>query len=177
MRVDVVEKIARGTEGGGEVADNSAASPAVKSFLAAIESDDSLFCIAQPLAGPSTNELTGGGVYSGDLVIEFRQAEHSRQRSLHFLLVEKLAELLKEAGSQQSLAATLCLTTGSILVSTSGNAEKPAQKQLALWVRLAAKGDSPEQALLRWCLGLAHLQQALLFTSRHLRLHLTQMGN
>jgi hypothetical protein len=30
--------------------------------------------------------------------------------------------------------------------------------------------------VLRWGLGLAHLQQALLFTSRHLRMHLGQMG-
>jgi hypothetical protein len=43
-------------------------------------------------------------------------------------------------------------------------------------VRLLAKGDSAEQAALRWGLGLAHLQQALLFTSRHLRQHLKQFS-
>jgi len=177
MRVNVVEKMDKRAERAGEVPGDAAASLAVKNFLAAIDSDDSLFCVAQPLAGPSGDESTGGSVYSGDMLLEFRRAEHSRQRSLHFLLVEKLAELLKEAGSQESLATTLCLTTASISVGTSGSQEHAGQKELALWIRLAAKGDSPEQALLRWGLGLAHIQQALLFTSRHLRLHLTQMGN
>jgi hypothetical protein len=41
-------------------------------------------------------------------------------------------------------------------------------------MRLAAKGNTPEQAVLRWGLGLAHLQQALLFTSRHLRQQIAQ---
>jgi hypothetical protein len=43
-------------------------------------------------------------------------------------------------------------------------------------MRLAAQGDSAEQAVLRWGLGLAHVQQALLFTSRHLRMRLAQTG-
>jgi hypothetical protein len=45
---------------------------------------------------------------------------------------------------------------------------------LALRVDLEAVGDSNEQATLRWGLGLAHLQQALLFTSRHLRQKISQ---
>jgi len=177
MRVEVVEKIARPTAGAGERAGDAATSLAVKNLLAAIDSDDSLFCVAQPLPGPWADESTSGHVYSGDIVLEFREGEHSRQRSLHFLLVEKLAELLKEAGSQESLETTLCLTTASISAGTLGSQEKPGQKELALWIRLSAKGDSPEQAVLRWGLGLVHIQQALLFTSRHLRLHLTRAGN
>lgn len=174
MRVDVVEKMARRTGGAAEVTADAAASLAVKNFLAAIDSEDSLFCVAQPLAGPAADQSAGGRIYSGDIVLEFRQVEHSRRKSLHFLLVEKLAELLKEAGSQESLATTLCLTTASGSVGTPGSPEGLSQKELALWIRLAATGDSYEQAMLRWGLGLAHLQQALLFTSRHLRLHLTR---
>jgi hypothetical protein len=66
------------------------------------------------------------------------------------------------------------LTSGSISVSQSGREEKPIEKQFATGIRLAAKAESAEQAVLRWGLGLAHLQQALLFTSRHLRMHLAQ---
>jgi hypothetical protein len=88
--------------------------------------------------------------------------------------MEKLIELLKEAGSAETLEATLCLTSGSISIGSSGSGEKPVQKQFAMWIRLAAKGDSEEQAVLRWGLGLAHVQQAVLFTSRHLRMHLAQ---
>ncbi len=158
------------------VAADAAAGLAIKSFLAAIESDVSLFCIAQPLARPSADEAVGRRVYFGDIVLEFRAAENSRNRNLHFILIEKLIELLKEAGSPESLETTLCLTSGSISVSASENPVKPNQKELALWMRLAAKGDSAEQAALRWGLGLAHIQQALLFTSRHLRMHLARTG-
>jgi hypothetical protein len=41
-------------------------------------------------------------------------------------------------------------------------------------VDLEAVGDSNEQATLRWGLGLAHVQQALLFSSRYLRQKISQ---
>jgi hypothetical protein len=179
MRVEAVGEMPKRTGAAGVVTGDAGASLAIKSFLAAIESDDSLFCIAQPLAGPSADKSASGGVSSGDIVIEFRQDDLKSQKSLHFLLIEKLTELLKEAGSSESLETTLCLTSGSISVSATAGAsssqDRPPQKELALWLRLAAKGVSQEQAVLRWGLGLAHLQQALLFTSRHLRQHIAQM--
>ena len=174
MRVEAIGEIPKRIGGAGVVVGDAAAGLAIKNFFAAIDSDDSLFCVAQPLTGPSADESAGGRVCSGDIVLEFREAENSRNRSLHFLLMEKLIELLKEAGSQETLETTLCLTSGSISVSASGTPAQPYQKELALWMRLAAKGESSEQAMLRWGLGLAHLQQALLFTSRHLRMHLGQ---
>jgi hypothetical protein len=168
MRVVAVEQILKRKGETGGVAGDVAAVLAIKNFLAAIEGDDSLFSMLEPLAGPSAEETSSGRVCAGDIVLGFRQAELGRQRSLHFLLLEKLVELLKEAGSQESLEATVCLT--------SGRKDNSNPKDLALWVRLTAKGSSSEQAALRWGLGLAHIQQALLFTSRHLRLHLAQMG-
>jgi len=176
MRVEVVLEMPKRTAGAGVVAADATAGLAIKSFLAAIESFDSLFCVAQPLTEPSADEGAGGRVYFGDIILEFREAENSRNRNLHFILMEKLIELLREAGSQESFETTLCLTSGSISVSASGNLVMPNQKELALWMRLAAKGASAEQAALRWGLGLAHIQQALLFTSRHLRMHLAQTG-
>ena len=162
--------------GAGVAAENASANLAIKSFLAAIENDDSLFCVAQPLTGPSAEESSSGRVFSEDIVVEFLQAELKCQRSLHFTLIEKLIELLKEAGSKETLQATLCLRSTTTLGSDSDTKEKPNLKELELWIRLAARGESPEQAVLRWGLGLAHIQQALLFTSRYLRLHLAQTG-
>jgi hypothetical protein len=180
MRVEVVGEIPKRTGSSGLQTGEAGAGLAIKSFLAAIESDDSLFCVAQPLSGPSVDPTLSGRVYSGEIVLAFREAENSRNRSLHFLLMEKLIELLKEAGSQETLESTLCLTSGSISASSStgssGSREKANQKDFAMWIRLTAKGDATEQAVLRWSLGLAHIQQALLFTSRHLRLHLGQTG-
>jgi hypothetical protein len=179
MRVEAVGEMPSRTGIAGVTGGDGGAGLAIKNFLAAIESDASLFCIAQPLAGPSADE-SAGGVYFGDIVIEFRQDDLKNQRKVHFLLMEKLIELLKEAGSAESLEATLCLTSRSILASASaggsGSQAGLNQKELVLWMRLAAKGVSTEQAVLRWGLGLAHLQQALLFTSRYLRLQLGQMG-
>jgi hypothetical protein len=176
MRVEAVGEMPRRIGGAGAVAGDAPAGLAVKSFLAALESDDSLFCVAQPLTGPSAEESSSGRVFSEDIVLEFRQAELKCQKSLHFILIEKLIELLKEAGSKETLQATLCLRSTSTLGSNSGRQEKPNLNELELWIRLAAKGESPEQAVLRWGLGLAHVQQALLFTSRILRMQLAQTG-
>ena len=176
MRVEAIGEMPKRASGVGPIVGDAAAGLAIKSFLAAIESDDSLFCVAQPLTGPSAEESPSGRIFSEDIVLEFRQAELKCQRSLHFTLIEKLIELLKEAGSKETLQATLCLTSTSTLRSSSGSQEKPNLKELELRIRLAAKGESPEQAVLRWGLGLAHVQQALLFTSRFLRMQLAQTG-
>lgn len=177
MRVTVAEKMTSRVERAGLGATEAAPMLAIKNFLAAMESDDSMFCIAQPLTGPAAEQSSGGRIYSGDLALEFRQPEQRSQRTLHFLLLEKLAELLKQAGSNESLEATLCLTNVTLSEGSLEGEKRPDTKKMALWLRLDARGDSPEQAVLRWGLGLTHIQQALLFTSRHLRLHLTQSHN
>ena len=164
--MDVVGEKPKPREVANAATGEAGASLAIRSFLAAIESDDSLFFLIEQVEGPTAEGAGEGRICSGEIVLEFRQAELKSQRSLHFLLIEKMIELLKEAGSQETLEATLSLV--------SGKPEQANQKEHVLWMRLAAKGDSPEQAVLRWGLGLAHIQQALLFTSRHLRMHLTQ---
>jgi len=183
MRVVVAKEIAGRIEGANKASGDAGASLAVRNFLVAIESEDSLLSVVKPLTGCSGEDSMDGpgrpsNMYSGDIVLEFREPGHIRQKSLHFLLLEKLTELLKEDGSQESLEATLCLTQEGISVRGSVNAsesqEMRSQEGMVLRIRLTAKGDSREQALLRWGLGLAHVQQALLFTSRHLRLRLTQ---
>jgi hypothetical protein len=85
---------------------------------------------------------------------------------LYFQLLQKLIELLRGAGSQEVLMARLCLVSAGKDESTPGI--------FSLHIELEAVGDSGEQAALRWGLGLAHLQQALLFTSRYLRQRVSQ---
>ena len=65
MRVEVVEKIASRIEPRGISPTDAPPTLAIKNFLAAIESDDSLFCVAQPLAGPSATESTSGAYLFG----------------------------------------------------------------------------------------------------------------
>jgi hypothetical protein len=166
MRVAIVERIPKREGGGTVISPDGATNLAMKNFLAAIESEDSLLSLVQPLREPRAAEEGSARMHSSELILEFRQGEHAREKRLHFLLVEKLAELLKQAGSQETLEATICLTAAS--------QENPEQKGLALWIGLEAKGETTEQAALRWSLGLTHIQQALLFTLRHLRMYLAQ---
>ncbi len=166
MKVEVIEKTSeRNTKESTAFAD-AAVSRAMQDFTAVIDSDDSLFCMERSLAGPSAEGFAEAAACAGEVFLRFRSPEHSREHSLHFKLLEKVTELLKGAGSQEFLTATLCLTKPSRSDSN--------EEGLGLWLRLRATGDSLEQAGLRWSLGLAHMQQALLFTSRHLRQQLTQ---
>jgi len=166
MRVNAVEKIPKRSAQAEPGAGEAPAALAMKNFVAAMESDDSLFALLEPMEGPAPDVAAGAHVFAGDAVLGFKQEELARQRSLQFMLVEKLIELLKDAGSIDTLEAQLCLA--------ARNDNQGHQQHNALCVRLIAKGDSAGQAALRWGLGLAHVQQALLFTSRHLRQHLKQ---
>jgi hypothetical protein len=169
MRVEVVESLPERDAVASPVQDDIAVSRALTSFFAAIQSDDSLF-VAEMQGGVLSGGTPGAGCRcTRDFVLTFRGATLASNRTLHFSLVEKLLELLKEAGSGDALVASLCLT------QHPATEAEPAG--FALGLRLEARGNSPEQAALRWGLGLAHVQQALLFTSRYLRQQLAQSGD
>jgi hypothetical protein len=166
MRVDVVESLAASDA---VVAVNDAGvNRALQSFTAAISSEESLFA-AEMIHAVVMGGSDGQEVCVGDWELQFRSASLASNRRLHFLLIEKLLALLKEAGSADSLAASLCLRSSSAADAKLG--------ELALKLRLEACGNSVEQAGLRWALGLAHVQQALLFASRYLRQQITQSGD
>jgi hypothetical protein len=166
MRVEAVEALSKRAESSAAPPGDAPASLPVKNFLSALASEDSLFVLRDPLREPAPEASGSAHTVSADIVFAFKEPDLSKQKTLHFLLMEKLIELLKQAGSQEVLDAKLCLL-----------APAGAAKELAFCIRLAAHADSHEQALLRWGLGLAHVQQALLFTSRHLRQHLKQNGS
>lgn len=168
MRVEVLQTLPERAGAALSTPDDAAASRALRNFFTAIESDDSLF-VGEALGAILVDDAAGAGTRcAGDFALRFR-GNLAGNRRLHFSLVEKLTGLLKEAGSADSLAASLCLSTNSAAET------KPAE--LALILRLEARGNSSEQAALRWGLGLAHVQQALLFTSRYLRQQLAQSAD
>jgi hypothetical protein len=169
MRVEAVEALSKRAESSAAHPAKVTASLPAKNFLSAIASDDSLFILRDPLHEPTPDSPASPHTLSADIVLAFKQSEFSRQKGLHLLLMEKLMELLKQAGSQDVLDAKLCLLTPG--------ADAANRHDLAFCIRLAAHADSHEQALLRWGLGLAHVQQALLFASRQLRQHLKQNGS
>lgn len=166
MRVEAVGRIVkRACEAGGPSSDAASSLP-IKSFLTVMDSDDSL--LSATLGTPNTEESQSAWVYAVDIALRFRRPELARDRQLYFLLSEKLIELLRNAGSGESLEAKLELTSTGQANASAGEHE--------LWLQLTATGDTAEQATLRWGLGLAHVQQALLFTSRYLRQYLAQKG-
>ena len=166
MRVDVVESLITNDAAQTTLTD-PAVDRALKSFFAALNSDDSLFVGNSSAATIEADAQHGIQTCRATLAVKFRDGKQASSRSLHFSLIQKLAELLKTAGSADSLIATLCLITE--------NSE--LKDQLAIQIRLEATGSSPDQAGLRWGLGLAHVQQALLFLSRYLRQQIAQSGD
>jgi hypothetical protein len=149
MLVDVVESLPQRKDSPAPATDDAGVDRALRSFSSAMDSDDSLFESEAPTPG-----VVGGVLCIGDFVLRLR-SDLGSNRQMQFALVEKLAELLRAAGSAETLAARMCLT--------------PQSAGAVLMLRLEANGNSAEQAKLRWGLGLAHVQQALLFASRHLR--------
>jgi hypothetical protein len=166
MRVEVVESIPEGAVAEVRAADDTSVKLALQNFQSAMQGDDSFFDSRQRGNWQVTLAGDGREVCSGGFHLFFRGKEFRRDRSLHFQLIQKLTELLKNAGSPEVLAAKLCLL--------SERQDESVQGVFALKIELEAAGNSSEQAALRWGLGVAHLQQALLFTSRYLRQQISQ---
>ena len=158
MRVDAVESIPERRGAMGEASEDPSVKRALLNFRSAIQSEDSLFEGHPTDAGRLAMVDTGHGICSGDFVLAFRGKDLSHDQGVHYQLIQRLIELLKNSGSQDVVAARLCLIS-----EKQSEASKGA---FVLRIQLEAVGESSEQAALRWGLGLAQLQQALLFTSR-----------
>src|SRR2546430_7049554 len=159
MRVEVVESLSE-TDGSPELFSDAAVERAQRNFATALESDDSLFVAESSGVALTSDAGNAEKVCRGAIALRFREESHAESRRLYFSLIEKLAELLRGAGSTETLAARLCLVPGSGKESKAG---------FVLRIRLEAKGSSAEQAGLRWGLGLAPIPQALVFLSVYLR--------
>jgi hypothetical protein len=159
MRVEVVENIPERETG--VVGDDAAVKLAMQNFTSALQGDDSFFDSRPIGKWQVISAGDGRATCAGGFVLALRGREAGRNRGLHFQLIQKLVELLKNAGSAEILEARLCLS--------SETEQESGQAAFSVRMELESMGDSNEQAALRWGLGLAHLQQALLFTSRYLR--------
>jgi hypothetical protein len=156
MQVEVVGSVPKPTDAVQAFSD-FAVERAVKSFLSAIDSEDSLFRAEGGQLRLSSTETES--VVAGTMCVRFRDEKLINSRGAHFSLIEKLSGLLKQAGSADTLRILLALET----------ARAGAKPEFVVNCCLEARGSSPEQAALRWGLGIAHVQQALLFVSRVLR--------
>lgn len=137
--------------------------PPLRNFLTAVNGADSVFATAgTTVKADSPAAVSAGAAYefASETMIVFADAALNREQKQYADLCAGLKELL-ERGSAD--AARVVLRVSSC--------EFPAQKRrgFSLSIRLVAEGSSAQQAELRWGLGLARIQQALLFCSRALK--------
>jgi hypothetical protein len=135
----------------------------LRSFLAAVNSPDSSFSSASV----STQCDSPAGVDAGEAYefasqarLVFVEPSLNFEQDRYIDLTAGLKDLL-EHDSGDAMRAVLRIS----------RCDFPAQKRrgFCLNIRLVAQGVSAEQAEMRWGLGLARVQQALLFRARALR--------
>ena len=131
-------------------------------FLSAVNSGDSLFislCAQTGLERRASPEEPC--LFSTRVVLAFANPPMNFEHESYGKLLEGLEGLLAKGGGSESLRIELALHPCRYNDS--------ARWGTCLAVLLQASGRTDEQAVLRWGLGLAHVQQALLFSSRVLR--------
>lgn len=137
-------------------------------FLAAVNSADSVFCTARCKTWLGAGHPSGGAgasKFASQIDLFFALEDFNLQRRRYEDLTKRLLELLaRDPGD--ALLARLCLRQCCFRALGA--------RGYALRVFLYAHGATPAQAELRWGLGLARLQQALLFVSRVIRQHIAQ---
>jgi len=140
---------------------------AVQAFLQAVNGEESVFraSCCEPVR-EKRQDPSKQSTVAGSFLLEFCDAALNRQRGQYFVLLETLRELLAKAGSEDFLEARLGLVNA---------ADSATQAEAySLFLELIGRGESAAQAELRWGLGVAHLQQAVLFSARLLRKKLSQ---
>lgn len=137
--------------------------PPLRTFLATLNGPDAIFTtfsVATKADSPAA--VAGGGAYefASQVGIVFAIPALNWERRHYADLCSGLKELLERDGSDAIRVA---------LKISPCNFTAERQSGFCLEVRLVAQGNSAQQAELRWGLGLARIQQALLFSSRALK--------
>jgi len=135
-------------------------------FLATVNSADSVFSTAscRVWLEPETDATSE---FASEIDLFFALEDLNAERSHYEGLCQRLLELLAHE-SGETVRAELRVRRCRFR-QTGGNGNC-----LALFLR--ARGETAGQAEIRWGLGLAHVQQALLFVSRTVRQRLAQAG-
>lgn len=135
-------------------------------FLATVNSADSVFSTARCRVWiePETAEASE---FASEIHLFFALEDLNAERSHYDGLCQRLVELLAHE-SGETVSAELRVRRCQFR-QTGGSG-------YCLAIFLRARGETAGQAEIRWGLGLAHLQQALLFVSRTVRQRLAQAG-
>jgi hypothetical protein len=138
-------------------------SPPLRNFLVAVNDADSFFFTTRSKAGPVRGEAAAKPD-AHEFAIRVQIAFTPTALNSSLAEWEEVAARLQELLTRESGADTLSL---ELLLQNCRYAAAPPG--FCMDLELHARGATPQQAELRCGLGLARLQQALLFTSRTLR--------
>ncbi|MGH9816491.1 MAG: hypothetical protein ACRD6I_10480 [Candidatus Acidiferrales bacterium] len=141
--------------------------PPLGRFLAAVNSEDSVFTTAAcSVRCEAAGDHAGKHHFICRIALLFASEDFNFQRSHFEGLIGQLERLLGRDSAADMLTAELRIGPCRF---------KQLERQgFHLVLRLTAAGDSAEQAELRSGLGVARVQQALLFLSRVVRQHLRE---
>jgi len=134
----------------------------LRNFLIAVNSPESVFASltaaveCKPAVAAATGEIHE---FSSWIGLVFTVPSLNFDRGRYVELAEGLKELL-ERDSADSIRGVLRVAACDF--------QEQTQRGFCLGICLTARGDSAKQAELRWGLGLARVQQALLFRARTL---------
>ena len=140
----------------------------LRNFLTSVNGAESIFATASVTTKsdlPATDSADLAYEFASQARIVFAQPSLNLERKHYLDLSSGLKELLeRETGD----------TIRAVLRISSCDFTAENRRGFCLGIRLVAEGDSAQQAELRWGLGLARVQQALLFRSRTLKQQIVQ---
>jgi hypothetical protein len=135
----------------------------LEGFLSVVNGEGSLFTtIRAKVWDESSARRNGESAFHSRVDMIFMREEFNFVPQRYEDAVRRLVELwMKDFASADTLAVRLEMVPCRFAMKD--------RLGIALRVTLTARGASPEQARTRWGLGLARVQQALLFVSRAMR--------
>lgn len=144
--------------------------PPLKGFLAAVNSADSLFttlrCHTALSERPETQPPAWEFTSRVDIV--FAHEPFNFERNHYEALTQRLRELLSRDSGADTLSARLLVRVCHY--------RSLGRWGFGLTLVFTARAETPQAATTRWGLGLAPVQQALLYTSRVLRQQIAQVS-
>ncbi len=136
----------------------------LRNFLNAVNGAASAFITASAEAKCNSPAAVSSGQayeFASQIRLVFAEPSHNFDRERYTVLSSSMKELL-ERDSASAARVVLRISPCDFPDQT--------RRGFCLGIRLVAQGNSAQQAELRWGLGLARVQQALLFKARTLRL-------
>jgi hypothetical protein len=140
----------------------------LRNFLASVNGEESIFATASATTKSDLPAAVSAGLayeFASQARIVFAEPALNWERRHYVDLAAGLKELL-ERDTADAVRAVLRISPCDF---TAEN-----RRGFCLSIRLVAEGSSAQQAELRWGLGLARIQQALLFRSRALKQHIAE---